>query len=344
MQSTTNDFFSSKQVLVTGGGGFLGKAIVTMLCRQGARVCSFSRNEYPDLTQYGVIQFLGDLADEQAVTDAAKGCDIIFHVAAKAGIWGKYKEFYEANVSGTANVLAACRKHSIKKLVYTSSPSVVFDGKDVENGDETLPYPADYNAAYPRTKAMAEKLVLAANNTELATVSLRPHLIWGPGDNHLVPRIIDKARSNRLRRLGRKTCLVDTVYVDNAAQAHLLAAQKLEPGSSVAGKSYFITNNEPLPLWEMVNAILAAAKLPPVTKSVSPKLAYAIGAVCEACWAALKLNGEPPMTRFVAKELSTSHWFDISAAQRDFGYKPQISIKEGLQYLQHWLQESKKPC
>lgn len=333
-----SSFFGSRQVLVTGGGGFLGKAIVRLLCGQGAKVHSFSRSNYKELTELGVIQFSGDLTDTRVLADAAKGCDLVFHVAAKAGIWGKYEEFYKTNVTGTNNVLAACQQHGIKKLIYTSSPSVVFDGKDVENGNESLPYPATYQADYPRTKAMAEQLVLAANSQKLATVALRPHLIWGPEDNHLIPRIIAKAKSGKLRRLGKKTCLVDTVYVDNAAQAHLLAAEKLEPGSHVAGKAYFITNNEPVPLWEMVNAILAAAGLPAVEKSVPPKLAYAIGAACEAWWAIFKQGGEPPMTRFVASELSTSHWFDTTAAKRDFGYTPQLSIKEGLKRLQAWLQ------
>ncbi|CAH2031513.1 NAD-dependent epimerase/dehydratase family protein [Trichlorobacter ammonificans] len=328
------------KALVTGGGGFLGGAIVRMLHQQGADVRSFSRGNYPELAALGVEQAHGDLADYQALQRAAQGCDIVFHVAAKAGIWGSYDEFYQANVIGTENVLAACRHHSIAKLVYTGSPSVVFDGNDVEGGNESLPYPARFEAHYPRTKVLAEQLVLAANGPELATVSLRPHLIWGPGDNHLVPRIIARARSGRLRRIGHRPCPVDTVYVDNAAHAHLLAAQRLAPTSPVAGKAYFISNGEPLPLWEMVNRILAAAGLPPVTATISPAAAYAVGTICEGIWSLFRLAGEPPMTRFVARELSTSHWFDISAARRDLGYEPAISIDEGLRRLRAWLAEA----
>jgi len=242
--------------LVTGGGGFLGGVIVRMLRERGDQVCSFSRGTYPELEKAGVRQIQGDLTDREALLKAAQGCDIIFHIAAKAGIWGSYDEFYQTNVIGTKNVLSACGAHGIHKLVYTSSPSVVFDGVDVEGGDESLPYPAHFEAHYPRTKAEAEQLVLAANGAELATVSLRPHLIWGPGDNHLAPRIIAKGKSGRLRRIGNRPCLVDTVYVDNAAQAHLLAADRLTPDSPLAGKAYFISNNEPIPLWEMVNRIL----------------------------------------------------------------------------------------
>jgi nucleoside-diphosphate-sugar epimerase len=325
------------KALVTGGGGFLGGVIVRMLREQGDQVLSISRSSYPELDRLGVMQVQADIADKTAVIKAAEGCDCVFHVAAKAGIWGSYKSFYQANVIGTGNVLEACRVHGITKLVYTSSPSVVFDGSDVEGGNESLPYPDQFEAFYPQTKAMAEQLVLQANSPQLATVSLRPHLIWGPGDNHLVPRIIAKGKSGRLRRIGNRPCLVDTVYVGNAARAHLQAAERLAPGSPVAGKAYFISNGEPLPLWEMVNRILAAGGVAPVKKSISPKAAYAIGTICEKLWGWFKLAGEPPMTRFVAKELATAHWFDISAARRDFGYQPEITVDEGLQQLQHWL-------
>lgn len=327
-------------VLVTGGGGFLGGAIVRMLLERGYSVRSFSRGTYPHLDSLGVRQFTGDLGDRDAVVNAAKGCELVFHVAAKAGIWGRYDDFYRANVVGTEHVLAACRMNGIGRLVYTSSPSVVFDGTDVEGGDESLSYPSRYEAHYPATKALAERLALGANSADLAVTALRPHLIWGPGDNHLVPRIVAKGRAGRLRRIGTRPNLVDTVYVDNAARAHLLAADRLSPGSIVAGKSYFISNNEPLPLWEMVNKILAAADIPPVTRTIPPKLAVALGSLCEGIWGMLNLGGEPPMTRFVAHELSTAHWFDISAARRDLGYEPEISIHDGLIRLRHWLQHA----
>ena len=325
------------KALVTGGGGFLGGVIVRMLRERGDHVRSFSRADYPALTALGVEQVRGDLDDRGAVTKAAAGCDIVFHVAAKAGIWGDYEDFYRANVTGTENVLDACRASGIRKLIYTSSPSVVFDGSDVEGGDESIPYPASYEAHYPKTKAMAEQIVLAADSPGLATMALRPHLIWGPGDNHLMPRIVAKARAGRLRRIGARPNLVDTVYVDNAARAHLQAADHLEPGSAPAGRAYFISNGQPIPLWEMVNRILAAADIPPVTRSISPGLAYTIGCICEGIWNLLRLAGEPPITRFVAHELASAHWFDISAARRDFGYDPDISIDEGLGRLRKWL-------
>lgn len=328
------------KALVTGGGGFLGGAIVRMLTERGDHVVSYSRNSYQLLAALGVHQLCGDIADQAALTAAAQGCDIIFHVAAKAGIWGSYEEYHRANVTGTEAVIAACRANGIERLVATGSPSVVFDGSDIEGGNESLPYPDHYEAHYPQTKMLAERLVLAANSPDLATVSLRPHLIWGPGDNHLVPRIIAKARAGKLRRIGNRTCLADTVYIDNAAKAHLLAADRLHPGSQVAGRAYFITNDEPVPLWDMVDRILAAGGLPPVTGCISAQFARMIGVGCEKIWGGLRLPGEPPMTRFVANELSTAHWFDISAAKRDLGYYPEISLEEGLKRLREWLPSS----
>ncbi|BDV42211.1 3-beta hydroxysteroid dehydrogenase [Geotalea uraniireducens] len=325
------------KALVTGGGGFLGGAVVRQLVARGDTVRSFSRGDYPELARLGVEQCRGDLADREALFRAAAGCDIVFHVAAKAGVWGAEGAYYAANVTGTANVIAACRAHGIGRLVYTGSPSVVFDGRDVAGGDESLPYPRRFTAPYPRTKALAEQLVLAANAPSLATVSLRPHLIWGPGDNHLVPRIIAKARAGRLRRIGSRPCPVDTVYIDNAAQAHLLAADRLAPGAPLAGRAYFISNGEPLPLWEMIDRILAAAGLPPVRRRIPAGVAYAAGALCEGLWHLFRRADEPPLTRFVAKELATAHWFDIGAARRDLGFAPTVSIDEGLRRLREWL-------
>ncbi|SNB46806.1 NAD-dependent epimerase/dehydratase family protein [Geobacter sp. DSM 9736] len=325
------------RALVTGGGGFLGKSLVCLLLERGWQVRSFSRNAYESLRALGVEQATGDLADASAVERAAEGCDLVFHVAAKAGVWGAYEEYYAANVTGTENVLAACRRHGIRRLVHTSSPSIVFDGTDMEGVDERVPYPRHYEAAYPETKAMAERLVLGANSAELATVALRPHLIWGPEDNHIVPRILARGRAGKLRRIGTRPCLVDSVYIDNAAAAHVQAAERLAPGSAVAGKAYFITNGEPIPLWDLVNKILAADNLPPVTRTIPPAAAYAAGFLIENVFRLLRLPGEPPMTRFVARELSTAHWFDISAARHDFGYHPAVTIEEGIRRLAAWL-------
>jgi nucleoside-diphosphate-sugar epimerase len=323
--------------LVTGGGGFLGGAVVRLLVARGDRVRSLARGHYPALDALSVEQHRGDVADLEVVMRAAQGCDIVFHVAAKAGIGGRYHDYHRANVVGTENVLAACRAHGIARMVYTSSPSVVFDGRDMEGVNESVPYPARYEAPYPATKSLAERLVLGTNGPALATVALRPHLIWGPGDNHLVPRILARARAGRLRRIGRASKLIDSVYIDNAADAHVLAAERLAPGAAAAGKAYFISNGEPVPLWDLVNSILAAGGLGPVTRRVPFALAWTAGRILEMMYALLRPNAEPPMTRFLARELTTAHWFDLGAARRDLGYEPRVSLEEGLRRLGDYL-------
>jgi nucleoside-diphosphate-sugar epimerase len=325
--------------LVTGGGGFLGGAIVRHLLRAGYRVRSFSRGRYPDLEALGVEQHRGDLADVLALRRACAGCGLVFHVAAKAGLGGRWSDYYRANVLGTRHVVRACRDHGVPRLVYTSSPSVVFDGRDMEGVNESVPYPRRHEAHYPRSKALAERYVLSANGPDLATVALRPHLIWGPGDNHLVPRLLARARAGRLRRIGRESKRVDSVYVDNAAQAHLLAAERLSFGSPLVGRAYFISNGEPLPVWDLVDRILAAGGLGPVTRVVPARLAWVGGALCELAWGVFWPDREPPMTRFLASELATAHWFDLGAARRDLGYAPRVSIDEGLARLGQWLRE-----
>jgi len=321
------------KALVTGGGGFLGGVIVRKLLARGDAVRSFTRTAYPWLAELGVEQAHGDLADPDAVARAVEGCDVVFHVAAKAGVWGRYADYFATNVTGTENVLAACGQHGVTRLVYTSTPSVVHGGASIEGADESIPYPKEYEAFYPQTKAVAERAVLAANGPDLATVALRPHLVWGPGDPHLIPRVLRRARAGKLRRVGKQPVKVDVTFVDNAADAHLLAADKLAPGSPIAGKAYFVTDGAPVDLWEFINRVLAVAGLPPVTRSVSVWKAKLAGRVLEFVYRTLRLPGEPPMTRPVAPQLPTSHWYDISAARRDLGYGPKVGLEEGLRRL-----------
>ena len=343
MSYTASPHHRPLTALVTGGGGFLGLAVVEQLLARGDRVRSLARGAYPGLAALGVEVLRGDLRDAQVVGQACAGCDVVFHVAAKAGIWGRYAAFYEPNVRGTQHVLAGCREQGVPRLVYTSSPSVVFDGRSMEGANESVPYPRRHHSHYAATKALAEQAVLAANGTTLRTLALRPHLIWGPRDNHLVPRIVSQGLAGTLRRVGDGTNRVDTTYIDDAARAHLLAADALETNPRVAGRPFFISQGEPTALWEMVDAILAAAGLPPLTGSVPRVVAWSGGALLEAAYAMLGLKGEPRMTRFVARELSTSHWFDITAARTELGYEPAISIQEGLQRLEAWFREGAAP-
>ena len=330
--------------LVTGGGGFLGRYIVEQLIARGDRVRSFGRGAYPELEEMGVELLRGDVRDVEAVADACQDIDCVFHTAALAGIGGPWELFRDINFVGTKNVLAACRAHSVGRLVYTSSPSATYAGKEQCGTDESCGYDVEWLAAhgahYSRAKALGEQAVLEASDQSLRTCAIRPHLIWGPRDQHLIPRLIARAKSGRLRRVGDGTNLVDMTYVENAAMAHLQAADALaQDDSPVAGKAYFLSQGEPVDCWQWIDEILALAELPPVGKSISYKAAWRVGAVFEKVYGWLHLKSEPPMTRFLAAQLATSHWFDISAARRDFGYDPQVSTSEGMQRLGQWLRE-----
>jgi len=321
------------KVLVTGGGGFLGGAIVRRLVERGDTVLTLARGDYPALRELGVETQRGDIAKYADVDAAVRGCEAVVHTAAKAGAWGPYLDYFDANVAGTQNVINACKRHGIAKLVYTSTPSVAFAGTDQEGGNESSPYPEKFLAAYPKTKAAAEHMLLSANSEHLATIALRPHLIWGPGDTQLGPRIVERARAGKLRIVGSGKQLVDATYVDNAAHAHVLALDRVAPGAACAGKPYYITNGEPWPIADIMNGILAAAGMPPVTKHIAPSVAYAAGVVLEGLYTLLRKHDEPPMTRFVARQLGTAHWYDVSAAQRDLGYAPIVSMRDGLERL-----------
>ena len=322
------------QALVTGGGGFLGLYIVEQLLDAGADVRVFCRGTYEALNRPGIEVVQGDVRDAEAVSSACQGIDTVFHVAAVPGIWGSWEMFHGINTVGTENVIAGCRKHGASKLVYASSPSVIFDGRDHINADESLPYPEKYLSHYPHTKALAEQAVLNANGVDgLATCALRPHLIWGPRDTQLVPRLIDRARKGRLRLVGDGSNMISMVYVENAAAAHVLAANSLRLDSPVAGQVYFINEPDAVNCAEWINTLLDVAGVSPVSKCISARAAYGIGAACEAVFSLLRLKGEPPMTRFLAEQLSSSHTYSIEKLRRDVGYEPVVSVEEGLRRL-----------
>lgn len=320
--------------LVTGAGGFLGRYVAEQLLDRGDRVRSFSRQRHGALDALGIDTLQGDLRDADAVARACEGVDVVFHTAGVAGIWGSWKHFHGINTIGTQNVVAACRQHGVPRLVYTSSPSVTFDGSDQRGIDESAPYPTKWLCHYPHSKALAEQQVLAANDEgRLMTCSLRPHLIWGPRDQHLIPRLLARARSGKLLRVGDGSNHVDMVYVENAAVAHLQAADALRAGSPVCGRAYFISQGDPVNCWDWINEILELAEVEPVRKAISLKSAWRIGVVLETSYGLFRLRSEPPMTRFLAAQLATSHYFDITRARHDFGYEPLISTAEGMRRL-----------
>ena len=326
------------KALVTGAGGFLGRYIVEQLLARGFEVRGLARQAYPDLERLGAQMMRADIRDLQTVVTAAAQVDVVFHTAAVADIWGPWDHFYSINVQGTLNVIAACQQANVRKLVYTSSPSVTFDGTDQCGIDESAPYPQRWLCHYPHTKALAEQAVLAANGARgLLTCSLRPHLIWGPRDSHLIPRLIDRARRGRLRQVGAGQNLVDMIYVENAAVAHLQAADALSDESPVAGQAYFLSQGEPVRCWDWINSILALAGQPPVQKRISAQAAWYVGAALEWVYRLGRIPGEPMMTRFLAAQLATSHYFSLDRARRDFGFAPLIATDEGMRRLGAWL-------
>ena len=332
------------KVLVTGGSGFLGRHLVECLRKSGYKdIRILNRSGCEDLQKTGVEVYRGDIANFQQICEAVKGCEAVFHVAAKAGVFGSYISYYKTNVVGTTNVVKACQKYQVRYLIYTSSPSVVFNGHPLVNVDEHTAYGnmSKYLSPYAYTKMLAEKFVLASNGQEgVSTLALRPHLIWGPGDNHLIPSIIKAAQKRCLFQVGEGINWVDISYVKNVAQAHLLALSALKnEGNRVAGKAYFISQGEPVQLWPWINQLLRRLNIPEVRIKIPASFAFCLGSFFELFYKILCLKKQPPMTRFVAKELSQDHYFDISAAKMDLHYVPQISTEEGLEKLVEWLKK-----
>jgi nucleoside-diphosphate-sugar epimerase len=327
---------------ITGASGFIGGQLAERLLAEGRRVRVLARRPLPHLEALGAEVIPGDLNDREALRRGCHATETVFHVAGRVGVWGSRREFFEVNVGGTQNVIAACRESGVPRLVYTSSPSVVYNGGDLAGIDESAPLCLVAPCGYPTSKAAAERVVLDAHGASLSTIALRPHLVWGPGDKNVVPRVLALAKSGRLKIIGSGRNKVDVTHISNVIDAHLLAEGALCASQisdlksqmpSAAGRAYFITNGEPVILWDWINQLLRGVGIPEITKRVPLPVAFAAGGVMEALWRVLPLKGEPPMTRFVAKEMATDHWFDISAARRDLGYHPLVSVEQGTAEL-----------
>ena len=331
-----------KTALVTGGGGFVGRKIVSMLLQKGVHCKVVGRNPYPDLEKSGVECLVGNIGDGALIQKACKNVDTVFHVAALAGIWGKWEQYYQTNVLGTRNVISACQSNQVENLVYTSTPSVVFNQVDIENGDETMPYASRYLCHYARSKVIAEKEVFKAVEQGLKGCAIRPHLIWGPEDPHLIPRLIERGRARKLKIVGDGTNKVDISYVDNVAHLHILAAENLSKSGSAKGQAYFIGDEQPVNLWNWINELFKRLDIPVIEKKIPEKLAYTAGTILEGIYKLTGTEKEPPMTRFVAEQLSKSHYFSHDKAIKELQYKPLVSAEQGMVNLISWIQANEK--
>lgn len=328
---------SVAQALVTGGGGFVGRYVVRQLIERGDSVRVLGRNQYPELAAAGAECVRGDISKQEVVARAVDGCDVVYHVAAIPGVWGSYSDYHRINVTGTEHVIAACQQYGVGRLVFTSSPSVVFDGGDHIDVDESVPYPDDYLCAYPKTKAIAEQLVMAADDPNgLRTVAIRPHLVFGPEDSSLTRRVIDRGRRGRLRIVGSGKNEVSVAYVENVAAAHLQAVDELAADARCAGRTYFVNEPNPVTVENWMNTLLSFGGLPPCQKHVPLAVAYTAGSLLETLWSLAFLSSEPPMTRFVALQLGKSHTYSIEAAQRDFDYRPIVEWDDAIRRTRDW--------
>ena len=324
------------KVLVTGTGSLLLGGIASELVRRGDDVVCLQRRPSAFIGHQNAHEVLADICDADAVVSAAQGCDAIIHGAARVGVVGSQKEFYDANVTGTGNILQAAEQHNISRLVFVSTPSVAHTGDSLIGppaGEAKIGRSRSY---YAESKAIAERTVLNARNEHLAVVAVRPHLVWGPGDTQLVGRIVDRAASGRLAVIGTGNALVDSIYIDNAISAHIAALDALHIGSACDGKAYVVSNGEPRTVNELMRSMCESAGVPFEPRHVSLAMGIRLGSLIERLWPLMR-SSEPPLTRFVAEQLGTAHWFDQRAVQEDLGWTPQVSLDEGFRRLTQWF-------
>jgi 2-alkyl-3-oxoalkanoate reductase len=327
------------KILVTGGTGFLGQYLTRALLAQGHRVHILGRNfahaKVQELIAGGAIPISADLRYGAAVEAACPGIDVVCHAGALSAPWGKRVDYYDINVGGTEAVLAGCLAHGVRRLIYISSPSVVFDGRDQQLVSEEIPYPRRFTSIYSLTKKLGEDRVNAAAATGLQTVILRPKAIFGPGDQSLLPRLIAAARQKRLPQIGDGCNLVDLTYVENVVHALVLALD----AQAAIGKTYTITNDEHVPLWDVIRGVLSQLNLSTNLRQIPLAVALNVALLMEM--RAALTGREPLLTRYTATILARTQTYDISAAKRDLGYAPCASIAEGTERTLEALKEKK---
>ena len=319
------------RVLVTGGSGLLGRTTCAALATRGHEVVALQRHRSAELE---CEQVLADVCDTDAVAAAVAGCDAVVHGAARVGVVGSREEFRRANVGGTECVVAACRGAGVQRLVVVSSPSVGYESTPTVGARATTPITSRRDRSwYSESKGEAELLALAANGPVLAVTAIRPHVVWGPGDTQLVGRIVERARAGRLFVVAGGRALIDTTYVDNAADALVVAAEQLTPESALAGRAFVVSNGEPLPVRSLLEQICAAAGAPPPRRDLPLGLARTMAAAAERLWSRTRPDEDPPATRFLVDQLALAHWFDPRPFREATGWRPAVTVAEGMRRL-----------
>ncbi|MDM7989606.1 NAD-dependent epimerase/dehydratase family protein [Arthrobacter sp. zg-Y877] len=316
-----------REVLVTGASGLLGGAVADLLEAKGHKVRTFQRR--PGVP--GRESVAGSVSDAAAAARAVEGMDAVIHLAAKVSFTGEWHEFEETNITGTRVLLQAARSAGVRDVVFVSSPSVAHFGEPISGAGAGTADPARARGFYAASKAEAELIALGQNSTDFRVTAIRPHVVWGPGDTQLVERVIDRARSGRLPLLDAGAALIDTTYIDNAAAAIVRGLERMD---AAAGRALVVTNGQPRPVGELIAGICAAAGVAAPAWSVPGKVARGAGSLIEKVWLAAGKRGlvhdEPPMTRFLAEQLSTSHWFDQRETREVLNWVPEVSIEDGL--------------
>lgn len=320
------------KVLVTGGTSLLGGAVARRLLDRGDDVALFQRSP----SGIDTVEHLGDIADAAALQSAATGVEAVVHLAAKVDAVGPWSEFESTNIRGTAKLIGAAVGAGVGRFVYVSSPSVAHSGDSLVGVSAAPADPAAAHGNYARSKAEAERLALAANTDRFSVLAIRPHLVWGPGDTQLVGRIVERARQGRLAIVGSGTALIDTTYIDNAADA-LVAALHRAP--ELGGRALVVSNGQPRPVRELLNRIVGAAGLPLPELRVPARLARTGGRVVESWWDRRGRLDDPPMTSFLAEQLSTAHWFDQRETRRALRWRPAVGLAEGFKRLESWFDD-----
>ena len=317
------------KVLVTGASGMLGRATAQALLERGDEVCVFQRRP----SWVPCREVLGDVADPAAVLRATQGQDAVVHLAAKVDVVGRWPDYARANVEGTRAVVDACLTRGVGRLVHVSSPSVAHSGRSLVGAGAGPADPAAARGHYARSKAVAEQCALSADSAALAVLAVRPHLVWGPGDTQLVARIVARARAGRLPVLGTGAALIDTTYVDNASAALVAAVDACGPAH---GEPLVVTNGEPRPVLEVLTRLCLAAGVPAPGHRVPAWLARTAGTAVDAGWALAGRQDEPPITRFLAEQLTTAHWFDQRRTRELLGWRPEVDLDTGFGRLAQW--------